>query len=235
MTVSQARLDAVDAWNVIGRPDLVKGDSATTAVNDRQVIDAMQPWKNESKFGDFIAQQSTFPTAPPSTFPNAKRFTQLRKEDFEALQCASDQLQHVKAILERGKEDLKAISQLMRFLRKIRTLTASQTAAQRFKMLNPLRAWLLWLPVMYLQQAQESPYALLILAYYYTMALVVEPIFPEVGNGYFGSLSLAPIEEIAQRLFSISLLETADHDHQTVLVLMEYPKDMVSRFRTRMG
>jgi hypothetical protein len=224
MTFSQARLDAVDAWNVIGRPDLVKEDSATAEVNYRQVIDAMQLWKNESKFGDFIVQQSTFPTAPPYPLPNAKRFTQLRKEDFEALQCASDQLQHVKTILERGKEDLKAISQLMGSLRRVRILTASQTAAQRFKMLNPLRAWLLWLPVIYLQQAQESPYVLLILAFYYTMALVIEPIFPEVGTGYFGSLSLAPIEEIAQRLFSISLLETSDHHHQTVLVLIEYPK-----------
>lgn len=195
----------------------------------------MQPWKNESQFGDFIAEQSTFPTAPPSPVPNAKSLTQPRKQDLDALQHAFTQLQHVETILSESKEDPKAISQLMSFIRGIRKVTPSQTAAQRFEMLNPLRAWLFWLPVMYLQQARESPYALVVLAYYYTVALVVEPIFPEVGAAYFGSLSLQPIEEIARRLFSLNVSQTSEDDLQAPLALMEYPIDMVSKFRARMG
>jgi len=65
--------------------------------------------------------------------------------------------------------------------------------------------------------------------------LVVEPLFPEVGAAYFGSLSLGPIEEIARRLFSINVSQTYDADMQTPLNLMEYPIDMVSKFRGRMG
>jgi hypothetical protein len=195
----------------------------------------MQPWKNESQFGDFIAEQSTFPTAPPSPVPNSKSLTQPRKQDLEALQRAYGHLQHVETVLADSKEDSKAISQLMSFVRGIRKVTPNQTAAERFEMLNPLRAWLFWLPVMYLQQARESPYALVTLAYYYTVALVVEPIFPEVGAAYFGSLSLQPIEEIARRLFSLNISQTSEDDLQTPLALMEYPIDMVSKFRARMG
>jgi hypothetical protein len=195
----------------------------------------MQPWKNESQFGDFIAEQSTFPTAPPSPVPNAKGLTQPRKQDIDALSHAYNQLQHVENMLAQSKEDSKAISQLMTFVRSVRKVTPTQTAAQRFEMLNPLRAWLFWLPVMYLQQARESPYALVTLAYYYTVALVVEPIFPEVGAAYFGSLSLQPIEEIARRLFSLNVSQTSEDDLQTPLALMEYPIDMVSKFRARMG
>ncbi len=203
--------------------------------NNTQVIDAMQPWKHESQFGDFIAEQSTFPTAPPSPVPNSKALTQPRKQDIEALQRAYGQLQHVESILAASKEDTKAISQLMTFLRGVRKVTPSQTAAERFEMLNPLRAWLFWLPVMFLQRARENPYALVTLAYYYTVALVVEPIFPEVGAAYFGSLSLGPIEEIARRLFSLNVSSNSGEELQAPLALMEYPIDMVSSFRARMG
>jgi hypothetical protein len=195
----------------------------------------MQPWKNESQFGDFIAEQSTFPTAPPSPAPGSKKLSNPRKADLDSLQRAYTQLQRVEAHLRDNGEDLKVIQQLMSFVRGVRKLSPNHTAAQRFEMLNPLRTWLFWLPVMLLQQNQGSPSALVILAHYYTVALVVEPLFPEVGAAYFGSLSLGPIEDIARRLFSISISQTSDADLQTPLHLMEYPIDMVSKFRSRMG
>lgn len=195
----------------------------------------MQPWKNESQFGDFIAEQSTFPTAPPSPVPNARKLASPRKQDMDALQYCYGQLHRIESVLAESKADTKAISQLMSFVRGIRKVTPSQTAAQRFEMLNPLRSWLFWLPVMYLQQTRDDPYALVVLAYYYTVALVVEPIFPEVGAAYFGSLSLGPIEEMAKRLFSINMSSNLDNDLQTPLELMEYPIDMVTSFRARMG
>jgi hypothetical protein len=199
------------------------------------VIDAMEPWKNESQFGDFIAEQSTFPTAPPSPAPGSKKLSNPRKQDLDALQQAYAQLQKVETYLKQNHEDPKAIQQLMSFVRGVRKVSPSHTAAQRFEMLNPLRAWLFWLPVMFLQQTRGSPSALIILAHYYTVALVVEPLFPEVGAAYFGSLSLGPIEEIARRLFSINVSQTSNADMQTPLSLMEYSIDMVSNFRNRMG
>jgi hypothetical protein len=206
-----------------------------TSLIVRQVIDAMQPWKNESQFGDFIAEQSTFPTAPPSPAPGSKKLSNPRKADLDSLQRAYAQLQKVEAHLKENGEDVKAIQQLMSFVRGVRKVSPSHTAAQRFEMLNPLRAWLFWLPVMFLQQNRGSPSALVILAHYYTVALVVEPLFPEVGAAYFGSLSLGPIEEIARRLFSINVSQTSEADLQTPLNLIEYPIDMVSKFRSRMG
>jgi hypothetical protein len=195
----------------------------------------MQPWKNESQFGDFIAEQSTFPTAPPSPAPGSKKLSNPRKQDLDALQRAYVQLQRVETHLKEHAEDFNAIQQLMSFVRGVRKVSPSHTAAQRFEMLNPLRAWLFWLPVIFLQQTRGSPSALVILAHYYTVALVVEPLFPEVGAAYFGSLSLGPIEEIARRLFSINVSQASDADLQTPLNLMEYPIDMVSKFRSRMG
>lgn len=202
--------------------------------NNYQVIDAMQPWKNESQFTDFIAEQSTFPTEQPSPNPNAKKLSQPQRRDLEALAEAYARLQRVEHHLKSNGEDTKAINQLMNFVRGIRKVSPNHSAAQRFEMLNPLRGWLFWLPVSFLQQSRASPSALVILAHYYTVALVVEPLFPEIGAAYFGSLTLGPIEEIARRIFSINVAQPAEAG-KSPLGLMEYPIDMVAKFRQRMG
>jgi hypothetical protein len=192
----------------------------------------MQPWKNESRFEDFIAEKSTFPTAPPS--PDTP-FNYPKHTDLDALQLASLQLRKLEAYLKDDIEGTEAVAQLINFIEGLRTLSPSHTTTQRFDMLDPLRTWLLWLPVRYMQQAQMPLSAFVVLAYYYTIALIVEPLFPEIGAAYFGSLSLNPIEEIARRLVSLNACETSQEDFQTALNFMAYPMDMAYKFRIRMG
>lgn len=194
----------------------------------------MDPWKHESQFGDFIAESSTFPTAPPSPTPDHKP-SQPHKEDLDAFQRTLQQLQKVEAFLKHNKEDTKGITQLATFLKGARKVSPSMSVAQQFERLRPLRTWLFWLPVMYLQQTAGSPSALVIIAHYYTVALVMERLFPEIGAAYFGSLSIGPVEEIARRLLSINITGNLDGDVQTPLTLMEFPIDTVNEFRTRMG
>jgi hypothetical protein len=201
-----------------------------------QVIDAMEPWKHESQFGDFIAEQSTFPTAPPSPVSNIAPL-KPRRQDLQALELAYQHLQQLQKSLLSNNEDASAVDQLMSFIRGIRkTATTPRPPGERFELLNPLRSWLFWLPVLFLQGGRGTPYGLLTLAYYYTIALVVEPIFPDVGAAYFGSMSLGPIEEIARRLWSHNIAGAFGEDIlQTPLALMQYPIDMVTAFRQRRG
>jgi hypothetical protein len=117
----------------------------------------------------------------------------------------------------------------------LQMLSTSYTAVQRFDMLNPLRTWLFWLPVMYLQQTQMPLSAFVILAHYYTVALVIEPLFPEIGAAYIGSLSLKLIEKIVRRLVSADVPRTPQMDLNIALSLMAYPKDMACQFRVRIG
>ncbi len=194
----------------------------------------MEPWKHESQFGDFIAESSTFPTAPPSPTPDHKP-SQPRKEDFDAFQRTLTQLQKLEVYLKQNKEDTKSVAQLISFLKGARKVSPGRRVADQFERLRPLRTWLFWLPVMYLQQTSGSPSALVIIAHYYTVALVMERLFPEIGAAYFGSLTLGPVEEIARRLLSINISGTHDGDSQTPLSLMEFPIDTVNEFRSRMG
>ncbi|WYZ46526.1 hypothetical protein EsH8_IX_000751 [Colletotrichum jinshuiense] len=198
------------------------------------VIEAMDPWKHESQFGDFIAESCTFPTAPASPSPDHKP-SQPRKEDLDAFTRTLQQLQKVEAHLKHNKEDTKSIQQLISFLKGARKVSPTLSVSQQFERLRPLRTWLFWLPVMYLKQTGGSPSALVIIAHYYTVALMMERLFPEIGAAYFGSLSIGPVEEIARRLLSINISGSLDGDLQTPLTLMEFPIDTVNEFRSRMG
>lgn len=194
----------------------------------------MDPWKHESQFGEFIAESSTFPTAPPSPTPDHKP-NQPRKEDFDAFQRTINQLAKVEAHLKQNKEDTKLIQQLGSFLKGARKVSPIQSVSQQFDRLQPLRTWLFWLPVMCLKQNGTSPSALVVIAHYYTAAILMERLFPEIGAAYFGSLSVGPVEEIARRLLSINISGSLDGDLQTPLTLMEFPIDTVHEFRSRMG
>ena len=193
----------------------------------------MDLWKHESQFGDFIAESSTFPTAPPSPVPDHKP-SQPRKEDLEVFQRTIQQLQKVETFLKHNKEDFQAISQLITFLKGARK-ESNTPVAQQFARLRPLRDWLFWTPVRFFQNAGASPCSLISIAHLYTVALVMERLFPEIGAAYFGSLSIGPVEEIARRLFSINVNGAYEGDAQTPLKLMEYSIDAVSEFRSRMG
>ena len=190
----------------------------------------MDPWKHESQFGDFIAESSTFPTAPPSPSPDHQP-SQPRDEDLEAFQQTLKQLQKLESYLKQHREDTKNISQLITFMKGSRKIS-SLGVPHQFERLRPLRTWLFWLPVQALQQHGESPGSLLTIAYYYTAALLMERLFPEIGAAYFGSLSIGPVEQIARRLKS---LNDSHQDLQTPLNLMKHPIDIVHEFRSRMG
>ncbi|EHK49673.1 uncharacterized protein TrAtP1_010922 [Trichoderma atroviride] len=198
------------------------------------VIDAMEPWKHESEFTDFIAESSTFPTAPPSPDPE-HRPTQPRKDDIEAYQRTLEQVIKVEAHLKHYKEDTTQMQHLISFLKGSRKISPTLSIAQQFERLQPLRTWLFWVPVGYLQSHQASANSLVAIAHLYTVALLMERLFPEIGAAYFGSLSMTPIEEIARRLMSINVASTVKGTYQTPLTLMEFPINTVSEFRSRMG
>ena len=194
----------------------------------------MDPWKHESQFGDFIAESSTFPTAPPSPTPDHQP-SQPREDDLEAFQRALQQLQKLESYLKKNREDTKPVAQLITFMKGSRKVTSSLSVAQQFDRLKPLRTWLFWLPVTYLQRNGASPSALVVIAHYYKAALLMERLFPEIGAAYFGSMTIGPVEEIARRLYAMHNSGRLEGDLQTPLSLMEFPIETVNEFRSRMG
>ncbi|KAI9669181.1 MAG: hypothetical protein M1829_005182 [Trizodia sp. TS-e1964] len=201
------------------------------------VIDAMAPWKHESAFTAFMHEQSTFPTAPAT--PNhieQYRSREPRREDLNALQHIYKSLQRVEEFVVQREEESRGISELMNFVRNLRPSPPVSAAGDQFDMLHPLRAWLLWLPVSFLQKGNYEASALVMLAHFYAVALALDPIYaPASGAPFFASLSIAPIEEISNTLLKVPAVPGREAEHHTAISLMEFPLQMVANFRNRMG
>ncbi|KAL9561288.1 hypothetical protein ACKAV7_014643 [Fusarium commune] len=197
----------------------------------RKVIDVMDSWKHVSRFGDFIAEISTFPMVPPSPGKDLHP----RADHLGAFQRTLEQIQRAEAYFKHRKEDTAHIQDLVGFLRGSRKIHPTLSIAQQFERLQPLRTWLFWRPISYLQNYHGSPNSLVVIAHLYTVALLMERLFPEVGAAYFGSLTISPIEEITRRLMSINVSNDTKCELQTPLKLIVFPIDMVDEFRGGMG
>lgn len=198
------------------------------------VIDAMEEWKYESLFTDFITESCTFPTAPASPSPE-HRPSQPRKDDLVAYERTIDQLMKVEAHLRNHNEDNTQMQHLIGFLRSNGKMIATLPVDKQFDRLQTLRSWLFWMPIRSLENFQGAPNSLVVIAHLYTVALLMERLFPDIGAAYFGSLSIIPVEEIARRLMAIGGSTSARIEAQTPLTLMEFPIDTVTEFRSRMG
>ncbi|KAI9849154.1 MAG: hypothetical protein M1837_005384 [Sclerophora amabilis] len=200
------------------------------------VIDAMQEWSQDSVLAEVIAEQTIFPRAPPSPVPlDPHRISEPRQEDVIMLQQVYSALRKLETFVSENLEESKRVDELMSLVRKLRLHLPVHSAAEQFKLLHPLRGWIFWLPISLLQCMKDEPSVLVIIAHFYAVALAVEPLFPEVGSAYFGSMSLRPIEEIMQSLTAMQASAKVLQDLQIPLSLMEFPLEMVASFRGRMG
>ncbi|RMI98450.1 hypothetical protein CDV36_016107 [Fusarium kuroshium] len=189
------------------------------------VISAMDAWKHESQFTDFIAERSTFPTA--MTSPGQDHLPSLpRPEDLEVFQRTLEQVHKVEAHLKHHKEDITQIQHLIGFLRDSRKISPTLSIAQKFERLRPLRTWLFWIPVNCLQSHHGSPNSLVVIAHLYTVAFLMGRLFPEIGAAYFGSLSIFSVKEIARRLISMKV-SGARNEFQTSLAFVEFLIDTI--------
>jgi hypothetical protein len=114
----------------------------------------MQPWKNESQFKDLIVENSTFPTSP--LFRDMS-FNYLKKADQDALEARSMQLRDLIYCMDSKIEKAAAITKIIKPVEELRALSLNHTTTQRSDMFKCIRIWILWLPVMYLQQMQMPP------------------------------------------------------------------------------
>ena len=207
-----------------------------------QVIDAMDDWKKSSQFTDFISESRTFPTAPRSPGPD-HRSQEPSVQDLEAFQRTLEHVQTVEANLKYNSFDSTQMHNLVTFLKGTRKISHTLSVAEQYERMMPLRTLLFWLPINYLRQFGDDSNALLVIGNLYTVAMLMERLFPEIGAGYFGSLSIRPVEEIARRLFSRQNSGDFQAGHvgagtgavKTPLALMEFSITMLSDFRSRMG
>ena len=133
------------------------------------------------------------------------------------------------------KIDLEAFYLLLATVKDLQKAPPIRTAAQRHRLLVPLRSMMLWLPTRFLPRMKRDPGKLLLMAYIYGISLILSPIFANLGAAYFRYMSVAPVQAIYDHLRTLSEYAEAKDPHTEALQLMEFPMAAVWNFRSRMG
>jgi hypothetical protein len=195
----------------------------------------MQPWwKDESELARFLESQRALRTArTPSSPTYPGTMGHFQDEDLIRLDHASAVLQSILQRISHNQEHYQRIADLLTFVRRLRDDLPLQTPDQAFERLQTLRSWLFWLPPAMLRGGDTDLGALAVLSQFFGVALALEPLFPEIGGAYLGSMAVLPIEEIRRILLARKASHPYAPDVQLAVSLMELPCDIVAEYRNR--
>lgn len=197
-----------------------------------QVIHAMQPWRHESMFADYIAEHSPMPTKNFMNPISSPVSAQARREHLAILTDISNSLQRLQPYLNRHDQESKWVDQLRGYIERLRVSNSAQTAEDQFGQLYALRKWLFWVPISLLAAKRGDVTVLVVLAHFYATGVALEPLFRNVGSVFCANLALGPLEEIIQIVQSY---QDPAYDQRThaISYLIQYPSDMASSYKTR--
>lgn len=195
----------------------------------------MQPWwKEESELARFLDSQRSLRTArTPSTPSYPGSMGHFQDEDLIRLDHATAVLQNILQRISHNQEHYQRIADLLTFVRRLRDDLPLQSPDQAFERLQTLRAWLFWLPPAMLRGGDTDLGALAVLSQFFGVALALEPLFPEIGGAYLGSMAVLPIEDIRRILLARKASHPFAPDVQLAVSLMELPCEIVAEYRGR--
>lgn len=197
----------------------------------QQVINAMQAWREESTFAEYLSQQSTLALEPLSNEGSFQITQDTRREHLITLQRIQEALQRLQPYLAAYEHERKWVEQLNGYIHRLKTTNPAQTPEEQFNQLYALRKWLFWVPVTLLSARKGDVWTLLVLAHYYGTALTLEPLFPDIGSAFLGTLALHPLEEIVRIINTIQ--SSPNLGYQAAVMMMDFAREAVSTFNSR--
>ncbi|KAK6398462.1 hypothetical protein LTR65_000013 [Meristemomyces frigidus] len=196
----------------------------------RSILTAMQSWKHESLFADYIAEEDLSATAFRSPLQDSSVDP---TERHALLQNALYALQRLQMSLTEHDMELSWVNQLFAYVQRLQGMNAAQTPEEQFNYLYQLRKWLAWVPVSLLQRQGGQGPALLTLAHFYATALALEPLFPDLGSSFCSAMALPPLDAIIRVTDAMQSQHGMGPSAMEIASLMQYPQQAVLAYRSR--
>ncbi|KAL9615160.1 MAG: hypothetical protein Q9167_000366 [Letrouitia subvulpina] len=127
------------------------------------------------------------------------------------------------------------LEEILGFVQSIQNYHTTMQAGQLFEKLQPLRAWLFWMPINMLVSDKVKGSEMVLLAQLYAVALAVDSSIPELRGAALGSLTWLAIHQIDQKLHfdhQNAHLISPDLDALTIEKLMQFPRSMTLEHQT---
>ncbi|KIV93653.1 hypothetical protein, variant [Exophiala mesophila] len=198
------------------------------------VMNAMRPWIHESELARYLDHQRSVArarTPATPTMPHAQ--LPVPHEDLRRLEQISTALHNLQIRLSHKEELADHAAQLIEYIQELQRDLHPQPPEQTFPRLQPLRDLIFWLPPLILQGGDSDLPALTLLSHLYASALAIEPLFPEIGGAYLGSMSVQPLERIHDVLRTRRATQPQDASIQVALSLMDVPMQIMTAYRLR--
>lgn len=199
----------------------------------------MRPWMQESRLAPHLLAQRSInrartPVTPTFNSSNSPS-RHMHPEDLVHLDRVTAALHELRARLANNDELSRRVVQLLSFLQKLREDFPLQAPEQAFERLQKLRSWLFWLPPAMFrpQEGISDQGAFTVLAHFFAVALALDPLFPEIGGAYLGSMSVPPVEEMRRILLARTTAHPQESGAQIALALMETPVQMCSEYKAK--
>lgn len=183
----------------------------------------MSQWKGQSKFFSYIEDHPAF-FSRTSLHPSPLSF------DDDSLFVATGALQRLSARLSKAHPLARRLKEILDFTKEIQTCSATMQSEQLFEKLQPLRAWLFWMPVTLIQSDEIDKSEMILLAQLHTIALAIDSSIPELGGAALGSLTVGPTQHIDGKLgYSYDPRGSSDADTSDLDEMMQFSRLMIAR------
>lgn len=196
-----------------------------------QVLTTMQSWKHESVFAEYIAEEDLFAASFQS---HRRRQSVSSAERNVVLQNTIHALQRLRLALAGHENELRRTSELLEYIQRLQSIDPPESPEEQFNHLYYLRKWLFWVPVSLLQRpGGGSGPAFMTIAHFYSTALDLEPLFPDLGSSFCAALALPSLEAIFSIASSMQASQHLNPAFQEVLSMLQHPQNSALNYRSR--
>jgi len=197
-------------------------------------MNAMRPWMHESQLAIYLeSQRSSLRSRTPRTPSFAASHSQTQSEDILLLDQASTALQNLRLRLTNYEELTGHVDRVIQYLQAIRRDFPLQAPEEAFGRLQPLRQLLFWMPPSILRSSESDLGPIAVLCNFSALALALEPLFPEIGGTYLGSMSVTPIEKMHEIMQLRRNANPQDPALQVAMSMLDTPLHILAVYRSR--
>ena len=181
-------------------------------------MESVYSWNQPSSFLIYIEKY-------PALFRSSHGFSPARSIDNESLHLFNHMLQKISSRLPRKHPLYSRLKEIVEFALDIQSCSATMHHEQLFHKLQPLRAWLFWMPVKLTQIEQIDTLEMMLLTQLYTAAIAIDLSIPGLGGAALGALTTRAVEQLDEKIRQDNFLVTATAPVEELEEMMQ-----VSRF-----
>lgn len=195
-------------------------------------MNAMRPWMHQSELAVFLDSQRALARIRTPATPSITGLPpqQPAVEELNRLNEMISALHNLRLQLVSFPDLVEHVDEMMEYVQQIQQDFPLQGPSQAFDRLLQLRSMIFWLPTSILSPESDLG-ALAMLSHFFALALILEPLFPEIGGAYLGNISLDPLEKVCQLVQSRSIAMPQDTTLRTALSMMEMPMQIAHGYR----